>query len=262
MPDWLFHIPLPAVGCIVITCICGFALAGVVLTRRFILPRMKVNADDSEFIGTMVQNVMVFYGLAMALVAVSVWETHSEVSASVSLEASRLGALYRDVGEYPEPLRSELRAELHGYADYLINEAWPQQKEGIHPTRGIEWMTRFQDSLFTFEPTTENDKVIQAEAFKEYNSMLEARHLRMDAMLISLPDTLWFVIVVGAVLSLTGTFFFKVADVRLHMIQVTLVSAFVGLVITLIIAFDRPFHGELGVGPESYGFIREQLMTD
>ena len=262
MPDWLFHLPLTGVGCIVIACICGFSIVGVALTRRLILPRMKVNADDSEFSGTMVQAVMVFYGLAIALVAVSVWETHSEVSSSVSLEASRLGALYSDVGEYPEPLRSELRGELHGYADYLIDEAWPQQRKGIHPTRGAEWMNRFQDSLFTFEPVTESSKVLHSEAFRAYNLVLEARHLRMDAMLISLPDTLWFVIVVGAILSLSGTFFFKVADEKLHMIQVTLVSAFVGLVITLIIAFDRPFHGELGVGPESYGFIREQLMAD
>ncbi len=105
-------------------------------------------------------------------------------------------------------------------------------------------------------------KVLHAEVFKAYNSMLEARRLRMDAMLIRLPNTLWFVVVVGAILSLSGTFFFKVGDEKLHIIQVTLLSAFVGLIITLIIAFDRPFHGELGIGPESYGFIREQLMSD
>lgn len=123
-------------------------------------------------------------------------------------------------------------------------------------------MTRFHNSLFTFEPASESMKVLHAEVFKAYNSMLEARRLRMDAMLIRLPDTLWFVVVVGAILSLSGTFFFKVGDEKLHIIQVTLLSAFVGLIITLIIAFDRPFHGELGIGPESYGFIREQLMSD
>lgn len=261
MPDAIFHLPLPAVCCIAIACICGFSAAGVLLTRRFILPKMKVTAEDSEFSGTMVQAVMVFYGLAIALVAVSVWETHSQVSDSVSVEASRLSSLYRDVGEYPEPLRTELREELRGYTDYLITEAWPEQREGKHPTRGVEWMSRFQKSLFTFEPTSESSKILHQEVLRAYNEMLTARRMRMDAMLIELPDTLWFVIILGAAISLSGTFFFKVVDVKLHLVQVTLLSAFVGLVITLIIAFDRPFHGELGIGPESYMFIREQLMS-
>ena len=49
----------------------------------------------------MVQAVMVFYGLAVALIAVNVWETHSGASSTVSLEASRIAGIYRDVSGYP-----------------------------------------------------------------------------------------------------------------------------------------------------------------
>jgi hypothetical protein len=261
MPDAFFHLPLPVAGVIIIGALCLYSLLGTAVTRRFILPRLKVSGDDSEFTGAMVQAIMVFYGLAMALVAVSVWETHSEVSGTVSQEASRLASLYRDVSGYPEPLRSELQAELRGYTDYLIEEAWPQQRDGIHPTRGIEWMNRFQTSLGSFEPTTEGSKILHAEAMRAYNHMLETRRLRMDAMLVKLPGTLWFVIAFGAAISLASTFLFKVRDALLHFIQVTLLSVFVGLIVTLIVAFDRPFHGELGIDPEPYRFIREQLMT-
>jgi uncharacterized membrane protein len=261
MPDTLFQLPLPVAGVFIIGVLCLYSLAGTVLTRRFVLPRLNVNGDDSEFTGAMVQAIMVFYGLAMALVAVSVWETHSEVSDTVSQEASRLACLYRDVSGYPEPLRSELRGELLGYTNYLIDEAWPQQRAGIQPTRGIEWMNRFQASLYPFEPTTESQKILHAEAMRAYNHMLEVRRLRMDAMLVKLPGTLWFVILFGAAISLAATFLFKVRDARLHSIQVTLLSVFIGLIITLIVAFDRPFHGDLGIGPEPYSLIRRQLMT-
>ena len=64
--------------------------------------------QDSEFTGAMMQAVMVFYGLAMALIAVSVWETHSEVSNVVSSESSRLACLYRDVGGYRASLYNAL----------------------------------------------------------------------------------------------------------------------------------------------------------
>jgi hypothetical protein len=122
-------------------------------------------------------------------------------------------------------------------------------------------MNRFQTSLCSFEPDTDGKRILHAEAMRAYNHMLETRRLRMDAMLVKLPGTLWFVIHLGAAISIGATFFFKVRDARLHCIQVTLLSVFIGLIITLIVAFDRPFHGELGIGPEPYRFIREQLMA-
>src|SRR6185437_14332234 len=47
---------------------------------------------------------MVFYGLAVALMAASVSKTYSDVSKIISGEATSLAALYRNVGGYPEPI--------------------------------------------------------------------------------------------------------------------------------------------------------------
>ncbi len=256
-----FHLPLLLSGGMIIGSLCVYSIAGLWIVRRFVLPRMKVSGEDSEFTGALVQAIMVFYGLAVALVAVNVWETHSEVSGMVSHEASRLGGLYRDVRGYPEPIRTELQDELRGYTDYLINEAWDLQRQGIHPRGGVEWMDRFQTTLCAFEPSTPGQQVLHGEALGAYNLLIDARRLRLDAMLVKLPPALWSVIHFGALISLASTFFFKVGDFRLHAIQVLLLAVFIGLVITLVLAFDQPFVGELGIGPEPYEFVREQLMN-
>ena len=57
----------------------------------------------------MVHSVMVFYGLALALIAVNVFETYADVSKIISQEATSLAMLYRDVSTYPEPIRSQLQ---------------------------------------------------------------------------------------------------------------------------------------------------------
>lgn len=260
MPEFLFHVPLPVAGCLIIGSLCAYSLTGLILVRRFVIPGLTASPEDSDFTGAMVQAIMVFYGLAVALVAVSVWETHSEVSGVVSMEASRIGGLYRDVSGYPEPIRTELRNELHGYTDYVIHRAWPMQRKGIHPTAGVEWMNRFQATLVPFQPTNDSEKVLHAEAMRAYNQLIEVRRLRLDAMLVRLPNALWFVIIFGACISLGSTFLFKVHDARLHATQVLLLSVFVGLVIMLILAFDRPFLGDLGIDPSPYQLVREQLM--
>ena len=98
MPENAFNTPLWIVGLIAVGALCTFAMVGLEIVRRQVVARLRVGVEDSEFTATMVQCVMVFYGLAVALIAVSVWETHSSVSDTVSLEASRLSELYRDAG--------------------------------------------------------------------------------------------------------------------------------------------------------------------
>jgi hypothetical protein len=61
----------------------------------------------------------------------------------------------------------------------------------------------------------------------------------MDAAGTALPSILWVVVVVGAVISLSSSFFFKVEDARLHQIMVLLLATFIGLVIFMIFALDR-----------------------
>ncbi len=47
---------------------------------------------------------------------------------------------------------------------------------------------------------------------------------------------------------------------RLHGILVTLLAMFIGLVIFMTLALDHPFRGDLGVQPEPYQLIYDQLM--
>jgi hypothetical protein len=67
-------------------------------------------------------------------------------------------------------------------------------------------------------------------------------------------------VVVGAIIGLGATFFFKVEDRRLHAILVTLLAAFMGLIIFMILALDQPFRGDLGITPQAYQLIYDQLM--
>src|SRR5438093_4118499 len=142
----------------------------------------------------MVHSVMVFYGLALALIAVNVFEPYADVSKIISQEATALAVLYRDVGGYPEPLRSQLQKELREYVDYVIHDAWPLQQRGQVPSAGVERMNRFQDLMITFEPATPRQNILHAEAFRAYNNMIQARRLRLDAVGIGLPSVMWIVI--------------------------------------------------------------------
>ena len=108
------------------------------------LPRLHINTNAALFYGAAVmQSAMVLYGLVAALTAVSVWTRHSQVSDTVSSEATAIASLWRDLGGYPQRERDSMREVLRGYTNQIIQEAWPEQRQGRIPRAGVEWMDRF-----------------------------------------------------------------------------------------------------------------------
>jgi hypothetical protein len=260
MFDSLFDTPWAIAAVVIIGTLCLFAVVGLALVRRFVLPRLRVDMEDSEYAGAILQSIMVFYGLAVALMAVSVSQTYSDVSKILSSEATTLAALYRDVSGYPEPIRSRLQGELRDYTDQIIHRAWPLMAKGQVPTVGVEYMNRFQAILIAFEPGTEGQKLMHGETLRAYNEFIQARRLRLDSVNTGLPGVMWAVIIIGAFIGLSASFFFKVEDARLQGIHTLLLAVFIGLVIFMVFVMDHPYRGGLALSPAPYQLIYDQLM--
>jgi hypothetical protein len=121
-------------------------------------------------------------------------------------------------------------------------------------------MGRFQAMLTKFEPATEGQKILHGETLRAYNQLIQARRMRLGAVSTGLPSVMWAVILIGAFISLSASFFFKVEDARLHLIEVLLLAMFIGLVIFMIFSLDRPFRGNLGIRADPYQLVYDQLM--
>jgi hypothetical protein len=128
------------------------------------------------------------------------------------------------------------------------------------PAGGVARTDRFQAMLTAFEPSSEGQKLLHAETLRAYNQMIQARRARLDAVHTGLPGVLWAVILGGAVIGLGASFLFAVEDARLHRIEVALLAGFIGMILFMILALDRPFRGDLGIRPEPYQLIYDQLM--
>lgn len=258
--DFVFDVPLLIVGPALVILMCSLAVIGLVLVRRHVLSRWRITEKDGHFISTMVHSVMVFYGLTVALIAITVWETYAGAAKVVSREATTLAVLYRNVGNYPEPMQTQLQSALRDYVEHVIDEAWPEQKQGRIPEAGVGRINRFEDLLMSFEPTTDRLKLLHQETLGTYDEMIDARRMRLDAVRTALPGLMWTVIFFGAALGLTGSYFFRVGDPRVHTTLVLLLATFIALVIFVVLAFDRPFRGDMGISAEPYQLIYDQLM--
>jgi hypothetical protein len=260
MIDWFLGLPWVLLAVLIAGGFSTFAVVGLSLARRWILPRFGHSEAQNDVTGLIHHGTLIIYGLAVALLAVAVWENNAEVTKIVSAEAAAIAASYRDADGYPEPTRSRLRAELKSYTEYIIHEAWPQQRRGKVPLGGVAAMDRFQKVLRAFEPATEGQRALHMEALRGFDALIHARRLRLDSISSGLPRPMWAVVVVGALITIFSAFFFDIGNARLHQWMLAMLAGVLGLLIFLIAFYDSPYRGSQGVTPEPYELIHAQLM--
>lgn len=238
------------------------ALMGLVFVRRQVIPRLHYDSDANDAVSGTVQAIGVFYGITVGLIAVGVWNTNSNASELVSREAASISALFRDVSGYPSPLREELRQKVREYTVFLIEEAWPAQKrgQGQDIDGGTRILDDFQYKLHSFQPANSGQLALHTEVLRAYNTLLEYRRLRIDAVGSGLSTVMWAVIWVGAAISIGIAYFFNIPDLKLHVILVTLMGGFLAMVLFMIVINDKPFYGSGSISSDPYKLILERVI--
>jgi hypothetical protein len=261
MPLWIYEIsPLPLALSMVASLVLVSTIV-LLLLRRYVLPRLHFHDGVNDAISGTVQAIGVFYGITVGLIAVGVWNTYSHAEDLVSQEAASIGALYRDASSFPEPVRTTLRTRLRDYTMAVIEVAWPAQRKGEIANKATFILDDFQSTLMSFEPVTEGQKARYAETLHAFNLLSERRRLRVDAVHNGLSPIMWGVILIGAAINIVVACFFYVEDVKLHLILQTLMAAFLGIVLFLIVINDRPFVGKVSIEPDSYRVVVDSLMN-
>jgi hypothetical protein len=114
-------------------------------------------------------------------------------------------------------------------------------------------------NILTFNPNNTNDEILHSQALQHFSEFAEARQRRRSGARLEIPGVLWYVVAVGA---LGNIILIWMLNMRFftHIILGGIVAFFLGVVIFLIIAMDRPMRGEVSVSPTAYRLVYDVLM--
>jgi hypothetical protein len=258
---WLYDLPTWLFGLSAVAITVAVGLIGFYATRKWVRRVHGEQHSHNEIVGFYLGSICLLYGITLGLLAVGTWEAYSAMDEKVGEEASAVAALYRDVSSFPDPNRAELQADLREYVHQVINVVWPLQRRGIIPKNAADSLAAFQKILASFEPATEGQKTLHAEAYREFDRIVELRRSRLKSVVGGLPPLMWCVVLVGAFLNIALTWFFDMRSHSMHMWMTIMFSGFLGLMIFLLAAMDYPLRGEISVGPEAFELVYEQLMN-
>lgn len=233
----------------------------VLLAVRPWVRRVASNTEEwDRVLGYAMSSYGLFYGILLALIAVSVYENYQRVDEIVLREASAIAALYRDVSAYPAPLSEQLTDLLRQYTQAVVTVDWPQLKAGIIPGEGDATVSAFQQKLFAFEPEGTSQLPLHAATLEQFNAFISARRARLDEAKLGLPGLLWVLVSIGAILNALMIALVETRNLRVHLIMAGIIALFVALLIYTTASMDHPYAGLVGVSNEPYENLLVQLM--
>jgi len=248
--DWIYNNPTWLLAVVVLGLSTGIAGLGLFVFHRFV--HLEIRKRHNEIAGSMIEVVSVAYAVLLAFIAVATWESFSKAQGIVDSEADYVGSLYRDTQGLPASMGAGIRDDLEAYVKTVVNDEWPVQRQGKTPDQGWAALRKLHTAIVTMQPTTMGQEVLQAELLRTLNELYSARGSRLSAVGGHIPDVVWWIIIVGGMLTIGFTYLFGFDDFRMHMAMTMSVTASLALVVVLIIALDWPFRGEVSVTPDAF----------
>ncbi len=261
MPAWLYNLA----NWQMLLLFAGVSVAICWSLIRLLRPLMvQWFGDEKEsrnsIIDILVAGTGLFYGLLLGLIAVSAYTDYSTAEDSVSHEANSAGVLYRDVSNFPEPLRSQLRAGVVHYLDVVISQEFPSARQGKLLTAATPVATNIQDGIASFAPTNLGGQALDSETFHQFGNFIDARNQRLNQMQSQLPDTLWVVLILGAVINLALIAMLGIDKFSAHLALSGLFAVFLSLMLFLVAALDHPFLGQYSISSDTFETIRDIVI--
>jgi Protein of unknown function (DUF4239) len=192
------------------------------------------------------------YAVILGFMLYAVWTDFDTATQNVEMEANSLTNLYRLADGLPEASRVELQKLAREYAQKVIENDWPEMDRGGVPKESVGLASRMQRVLISVPEASKSASLAQDHAMTELSAMTTCRRTRLLENALSLPTVLWFVLIVGGVLTIASSCMFGSQNRFLHGMQVVFFSLMIGLALLAIADINKPFRGAVHVGSDAF----------
>jgi hypothetical protein len=247
-------LPVFVGGFVLVSCLIVLALRPLV--RRLVTDRREWDRTLGHVIGTF----GMFFGILLALVAVSVYENYAATRDATVEEAGHIGAFYRATTALPDDVGEPIRELVDDYLVAVIEEDFPMQRDGVLPDASLDEVDAIEDVLHGFEAETLSEQAEYKQALESFDVFIDSRRERIDATALALPTLIWVVIWVGAAVNAVLVGFISVEGKRLHLLMAGLLALFIGLVIFVTADMDFPYAGTVAVDAGAYERVYVQIV--
>lgn len=242
----MFVLPLPALFLTVVGGAALLAVVGLLLVHRYV---WRPERDANEVPGFFYAVIGVIYGVMLAFIVLVVWERFAATDEAVTTEAADLVAVFRDTQAFPAPLRQHAQDALRAYAHDVVTSEWRSWiTDGhIEPHTDPDPLNPVWAVYRQLRPVGGLNATEVEGAVERLHELERQRHLRHLTSEATLPPIYWPVMVVGFILTVGFSYFFRLENLWLQAVMTAVLAAVLAGVLLLIVSLNEPFTGPVQV---------------
>lgn len=230
--------------------------AHTIIRRRVGYERL---AHHNDVTGYVFSAVGVIYAVVLGFVVVVVWQKYDGTAQNTQSEVAGVADLYRTVGGFPDPVRSRIRGELKRYVTWVVAVEWPAIQAGHNPSKISPLLERVGGEITHFEPKTPGQIDVHEEALADMQRTFDTRRLRIEQTSNSVPAILWFALIVGAVATLSFSFFFGMENRAAQTLMTGILAVLIAMMFVVIYEFSSPLDGIMRVPVDGWTQLLARL---
>ncbi len=210
----------------------------------------------------MLPPLCIIFGLLVAFVAAQVWSDFDRARVAVASEASALRGVVLLASNFPRDEEARLRALVGRHIDAVVRQEWPAMAHQhatltMPPAPLVEALQR----TLALTPANDGQKTAQSEIAGALQNALDARRQRIIISQSTVNGVKWAGLLLQALCALIAIAMVH-SDNRLTCaIALTLFSTGVALSVLLIASHNRPFTGDISIGPEILVQVMPEAVT-
>jgi len=253
----LHDVPLWVTALFLIVGAAGYSIGLMLATRAIYgVDRLSLN---NEVAGFKFAVIGVFYAVLLAFVVIAVWEDFRKTETAVRDEAKAVVDLHRLTFALPGESGSEIREHLVAYANDVREQEWRTMAVGEPSDAVIKDLDQLSRAVFSVNPQGWQELALYQDALRLLAVMTDNRNERLDSSDGSMPNILWFVLIVGGLITLGYPSFFGSTNRVAQVLMTAALAELVALAMLLGIAFDYPFTGEVRISPYPFDQALRQM---
>jgi hypothetical protein len=245
---WLQSLPTWALAVVIV----GGFLA-VTLAAGYVVGRCtsrEVRAQHNDLAGFILAVIGVVYAVLLGFVAIGVWERFENAESRTYDEAASLTVVYRDASSFPQSRR--VRAAITQYVNTVMNEEWPQMRQGGYSLRARREVEAIDSEVRALGVNNARAQNVQSQMLQAMEQTLSDRDERMSIDAHGINVIMWIVLGAGAIITVGFTYLFGFKQTVMQQLMIGSLSLLIGLVLFLTFSLDYPFRGDISVGPDAF----------
>jgi hypothetical protein len=249
MSDWIHNLPVPWMALVVfgftfLLAACTFAIVSALATEQRAKSFKAISPGMLPVLG-------VIFGLFVAFIAAQVWADNDRAGAAVSHEASALRGVTLLAAGLPAEQEARLLALVRSYVEEAATVEWPMMARQTATLRAAPApLAEALQLVVAMTPQGAGQQTAQREIITALGSALDARRQRIIVSQAEVNPVKWWCLYLQAFCELMLIALVHCDNRLTSALALGLFATGVAASVLLIAAHDRPFTGQISIGPE------------